>query len=321
MQQKDRELLTVIQSDFPIVQRPFKVIADRIGWTEHEVIDTINALKENGTIRAFGPVFDARKLGYSTTLIAARVENDRIDALAGAMRDINEITHSYLRDHDVNVWFTISALNREIMDTISGWVNRFPGVSRILNLPAVKVYKINAVFGASETAQLVQKYNVEIHYLNEMEKSNVILLQDVFPIVGEPFKFIAKQKKADESLIIDTINSWLGNGIIRRFGARINHRRAGYTENTMAVWEYDTIDYMGQKFASLPCVSHCYRRPYELYTMVHARSENEINQFLFHMNELAPGAGSIFLRTVRELKKTSMKYFMENRQWDTPSQD
>ena len=327
LQRKDLDLLAVIQSDFPIETRPFKKIANNIGRSEREVIDAVGLLKKNGTIRTFGPVFDARSLGYTSTLVAAAVEKDYIDELAHEMSGINEITHCYLRDQDLNVWFTISALNRGSIDTIIEWVSRFSGVSRILDLPSQKVYKINAVFGTSGDVRQVRRHTEAVHPFNEQDRNLVKLLQDDFPLVDEPFKVISGQSGSDESHIIETINDWLASGVIRRFGARLNHLRTGYTENAMVVWKCDDVDELGHKCSELPYVSHCYRRkqysdwPYELYTMVHARSPEELDGLFIEMKKLAANAVYISLRTVRELKKTSMKYFMENGIWDTPLHD
>ncbi|MFC1552975.1 Lrp/AsnC family transcriptional regulator, partial [Candidatus Latescibacterota bacterium] len=117
-EQKKDELLSVIQSGFPIVSRPFKDIAETIELTEREVINAIIYLGDAGLIRTFGPVFEARKLGYVSTLIAAKVDPERISDIAAAMTDIHEITHNYLREGHFNLWFTITALNAGIRDAI-----------------------------------------------------------------------------------------------------------------------------------------------------------------------------------------------------------
>jgi DNA-binding Lrp family transcriptional regulator len=279
---------------------------------------------EEGIIRAFGPVFDVHKLGYGSTLIAAGVENDYIAGLAAAMMDITEITHNYLRDHTFNIWFTISARTAGIMENITGWVRRFPGVLRVLNLPAVEVYKVNAVFGDTMPAPHPSKPGTGFRSLNDDEKTMVRYFQDRFTIEENPFERAANSLHMSESRIINTINSWLDEGVIRRFGARLDHRSAGYTANCLVAWKGGDIDSLGRLFASMPRVSHCYRRkpceefPYELYTMVHASSERELEDLLFRMTSLAPKTGYITLKTLKELKKTTMKYFVEDGRWDTP---
>ncbi len=314
---KKDELLSVIQSDFPIVSRPFKVLAERISLTEPEVIETINSLKDRGIILNFGPVFEARRLGYISTLIAAEVGNDRVTELSASMLDINEITHNYLRENEYNLWFTITALNSDVMNKIIMWVKKFPDVKKILNLPIKKVFKINAVWETRELPKTNTDYNTEIQPLDEYGKSLVRALQNEFPIIENPFRIIAETTDTDESAVMQTINSWLENGAIRRFGARLSHRKIGYTHNILAAWEGKNTELWGEKFARLPQVSHCYLRefydewPYELYTMIHAKSNAESKETLNNMKKIARGAKMVTMKTIYELKKTSMKYFME----------
>ena len=100
---KGVELLGVIQTDFPVTERPFMVVANRLGWTEKEVIDSLHTLIHSRIIRSFQPVFEPRKLGYTGTLIAAEVESERLAEIAAAMLDIQEITpvsYTHLRAHE-----------------------------------------------------------------------------------------------------------------------------------------------------------------------------------------------------------------------------
>ena len=325
--QKQQKLLAVIQSDFPVEEHPFRTLAALVGWPENEVIDTTRLLIENETIRAFSPVFEARMLGYVSTLAAAEIDMKRIDELARELQTVTEITHNYIRDFSLNMWFTISAQNNTIRQNIFRFVEQYTGVSRIFNLPAIRVYKVNAVFGVQKSSQSRARQKSDYTPLNEHEKRIVRCLQEGIPMVENPYKVIADKLETDESFIIDTINTWLETGVIRRFGARLNHRKAGFTANTLAAWRCDDYDQLGEMFASFSWVSHCYRRPsysewpYELYTMVHAQSEDELHDVLATMKSNAPGAEMITLKTVKELKKTTMMYFLEDGRWDTPKHE
>ena len=311
------EFLGVIQTDFPVTERPFAEVANRLGWTEKEVIDSLHTLMHSGIVRAFGPVFEPRKLGYKSTLIAAKVESERVAEIAAAMLDIREITHNYLRDHELNLWFTLTARSQEIIDDIVLWFKKFTGVKKVLDLPILKVYKISAVFDVNLKSHANRSFNDFVRPMNESEKNIVRTIQNDFPIAERPFQIIAEASDSMESEIIETVNRWLGEGTIRRFGARINHRRVGYTANTLAVWGGLHIDIWGKKFAELPEVTHCYRRkphtdwPKELYTMIHAKTDNDTGNLLARMRSWARGAHMESLKTISELKKTSMKYFLE----------
>jgi len=315
----EQYLLTNVQKDFPIEEHPFAVLSERTGIPVNTLITSIRSLINDGMIRVFGPVFNPRSLGYTSTLIAIEVENERVAELATFMLDISEITHNYIRDHSLNMWFTITARNNDIMDDIIRKVEKFPGVKRTLNLPIVTAYKINAVFGKAWTNKAESKRPSAHHEpIKEEDIMIVRAIQDDFPIVDRPFLIVADRAKTTEQNVIATVRKWLENGTIRRFGARLNHRRAGYSQNVLTAWKGENIGILGHTFAELPDVSHCYQRatyddwPYELYAMVHATSNAEMKNNLNRMKALAPEAKSISMKTLHELKKTSMRYFLED---------
>ena len=312
------DLIPLIQTDFPITGRPFQDIADRIEWTEEEVIGGLRRLVEEKHIRHLGPVFEPRKLGYVSTLVAAQVVHERVAELAVLMLDIPEITHNYLRDHEINLWFTVTARSAERLDDIVSLVDKFPGVSRLYNLPMEKMYKINAVFDTPGIKPSVDnKTDIEPAEFTETGHTIVRAIQEEFPLIREPFRALAEMANVSEEQLIAAIRHWIDEGVIRRFGARIDHHRHGLKSNTLVAWQGDYSDRWGKRFADLSYVSHCYRRrahsewPYELYTMVHARSQDEMTTHLNEMRLIAPEARMLALRSLYELKKTSMKYFIE----------
>jgi len=312
------DLLAYIQTDFPVTERPFLELANRIGSAEKAVCDTVRSLMTQKIIRALGPVFEPKKLGYHSTLVAAQVEGERVAELAALILGIREITHNYLRDNELNLWFTVTARSEEIMKDIIQEIEKFPGTKMLLNLPMVSVYKISAVFGVDRKSHALEHtVNDTYQALTESEQQIVRALQYDFPLVERPFAVIADTADTDESTIVETTQRWIQDGVIRRFGARLNHRAIGYTTNTLAAWSGEHIDIWGKKFAELNEVSHCYRRtptlswPYELYTMVHAQTKKEMNGILNTMKNIAPAAKMVSLKTLYELKKTSMKYFLE----------
>lgn len=321
------DLLDVIQTDFPIEERPFKAIGNRIGLTEKDVLNALQSLKDKKILRRLGPVFELRKLGYVSTLVAVEVNKEQVSALSDAIQKINEITHNYLRDHTLNMWFTITARNKEVRDDIITWVRGYPGVIRILDLPVVSVFKINAVFGvkSKSNVHISTENNFHNKPLTSFEQDIVRALQEDFPLVERPFRAIAGALNNDESDIIKHVQQWLSDRTIRRFGARLNHRLAGYTCNLLAAWKGPHLESLGKIFAEFPEITHCYLRkshtdwPYELFTMIHAKSEKEMSDSIVKMKNFAQGAEIVTLKTLKELKKTSMKYFLEDEKWNSPS--
>lgn len=142
----DRRILNRIQSKFPITSRPYEAIAEEIGLTEAEVIERISRMKENDIIRRIGGNFVPEKVGFVSTLCAARVPEDKIDLFAETVNRYRGVTHNYQRDHDFNVWFTFIAESMEEIETNLMQIAEETGIAEILNLPATKVFKIKAEF-------------------------------------------------------------------------------------------------------------------------------------------------------------------------------
>ena len=142
----DKLILNRIQSEFPITTRPFRSIAEALNLTEKDVIQRIRRLKENGIIRRIGGNFVPEKLGYVSTLCAAKVPDDKIDVFAAAVNRYPGVTHNYQRDNEFNIWFTFIAPSREQIEQNLKDIAAETGVTEILNLPATRVYKIKAQF-------------------------------------------------------------------------------------------------------------------------------------------------------------------------------
>jgi len=142
----DKAILNRIQSDFPITPRPFLAIAEELELTENEVLERISGLKEIGIIRRIGGNFVPNKLGYVSTLCAAKVPENKIELFAEIVNRYPGVTHNYLRENIFNVWFTFIAPSMEEIEQHIEEIARESGISEILNLPATKVFKIKAQF-------------------------------------------------------------------------------------------------------------------------------------------------------------------------------
>jgi len=313
----EKALLAFVQRDFPLETKPFGIIAKESGCTEREIIVTVQSLMHRRVIRELGPVFNARRLGYISTLVAIKIERDRAVELSASMLNINEITHNYYRECDLNQWFTIIARDRGIMEDIIRWVEKFHGVSKVFDLPMEKMFKLNVVFGANSPYTPISNPARVPAPIGGDEQDIIRVLQNGLPIVEQPYHAIAAELDMSEAGLIERIRAWLDNGTIRRIGARVNHHRMGFAANALVVWEGDEVEKWGAAFAKMPQVSHCYIRrsysdwPYRLYTMVHSVNENEMQGIIGVMRKTAPHAEMVVLKTLFELKKTSMRYFME----------
>jgi siroheme decarboxylase len=142
----DRELLNIIQTGFPVTSRPYAAVGEQLGISENEVIDRIAALKESGIIRRIGGIFDSAKLGFSSTLVAVKSEEDALEEVAGRISAHPGVTHNYRREHEFNLWFTLVTESPQQMDEFLSETARMPGVLKLRNLPAIRLFKIGVNF-------------------------------------------------------------------------------------------------------------------------------------------------------------------------------
>jgi len=142
----DRKLLNLIQEDFPITAAPFAQVAAGFGISEHEVLERVGRLKEKGIIRRIGAVFDLRRLGFASTLCAARVPEEQVQGFVARVNDFPGVTHNYRRDDDYNVWFTLIAPSEAELAGALDTIRKQTGIEDILSLRATRTFKINARF-------------------------------------------------------------------------------------------------------------------------------------------------------------------------------
>jgi DNA-binding Lrp family transcriptional regulator len=146
MDDTDRTILNRIQSDFPITSRPYLTIAGDLGLSENDVIKRLAGLKESKIIRRIGANFVPEKLGFVSTLCAAKVEENKIDLFASIVNQYHGVTHNYQRDSEFNIWFTFIAPSMGEIEENLEKISQKTGIKDIINLPATKVYKIKAHF-------------------------------------------------------------------------------------------------------------------------------------------------------------------------------
>lgn len=145
MDSMDRQLLDIIQTGFPLSPRPYAELGQRLGLDEQEVLDRVRGLKARKIIRRLGANFQSAKLGFVSTLCAAKVPQDKMDAFVAEVNAKPGVTHNYLREHDYNIWFTLISPSREETQAILDDITQATGVP-ILNLPATKLFKIRVDF-------------------------------------------------------------------------------------------------------------------------------------------------------------------------------
>jgi len=325
MDSEDKRILSLLQTEFPVVARPFDALAERLGTEPAALVARVRRLAEGGVIRRIGPVFDSRRLGYTSTLAAARVPAERLAEVAERVSRLPGVTHNYERRGDYNLWFTLTARSeKEIARTLDA-LRRETGLE-FYNLPALAVYKIRAVFGADDTPSGgplrggsgdPPRDELQLAELDDKQKQLVRALQDGIAIEAEPFVSVAERIGRPVEEVLAQVRTWMEGGVIRRFGAVVAHRRVGYRANGMAVFGVpsDRGDEAGRMLAERPEITHCYRRPplpnfpYTLYAMIHGQSEEAVRSLADRLAKELNAADHTLLFSTTEFKKSHMRYF------------
>lgn len=138
----DKKLLNLMQNEIPIDKRPFKILGKKLSLTENEVLERLFKLKSDGFIRRIGGIFDSRKLGYKSTLCAAKIPENKIEEAANFINSYDEVTHNYLREDDYNMWFTIITSSEKNLNIILNEIQNNLNFKEMIILPSIRLFKV-----------------------------------------------------------------------------------------------------------------------------------------------------------------------------------
>ena len=320
----DKEILNDIQWSFPLVERPFLEMANKYQLKEEEVLNRTQRLKDIGIIRQISAIFDTRKLGYKSALVAFSVDKNKIDYVANEINKHPGVSHNYERNHEYNVWFTLAVSPDADMKTDLDKMASLDGVLKYRVLPTLKMYKIGVKLDMvnddpekPSPTDDVKKMDVKAEKISEVDKEYIRQLQKDIKIIKEPFKIITDNLGINLEELFNKVKEYQNMGIMRRFAAILRHRQAGFTANGMIVWNVpeEKIDQVGLKIASFPQVSHCYRRPiypdweFNLFSMIHARTIDAAEKIAKEISAIIKIDRYRILFSSREFKKERVKYF------------
>jgi DNA-binding Lrp family transcriptional regulator len=323
----DKQLLNDIQWVFPLVDRPYLEISKRHNMSEDEVMRRIAYMKDMGLIRQINAIFDTRRLGYKSALVAFAVIPDKLDSVANEVNKHPGVSHNYERNHDFNMWFTLAVPPYGEMKRDLDRLASLDGVIKYRLLPTLKLYKIGVRLDMVNDDTEKPKPIDEVKQLNpkkieitENDKHFIRELQKDLKVIPEPFKEMAENLSITTTELFSKAKEYEKNGVMRRFAAILRHRDAGFSANGMVVWQVpdEKIDEIGYKLAAFPQVSHCYRRPvypdwqFNLFSMIHARTLEAAEKIAVEMSEIVEIKDYRILFSSREFKKERVKYFEES---------
>ena len=328
MDDADRRLLDRLQNELPLVERPWAALAADIEMPEEELLNRIAQLRSEGVIRQISAIFDTRRLGYRSSLIAASTKPGTQQLAADIVSAHPGVTHNYEREHAFDLWFTLAVPpdSRIGLDETIELLGRMADVESIRPLPAIQFFKIGVdldmVGGRDPSAKKVRprpSLEAPARAATEREIAAVRALQTDLPAIPEPLAPLAEAHGFSVAELLEVGHQLLSDGRMRRFAAVVNHRRAGFLQNGMGVWivDADRVEEAGSIMASYRGVSHCYERPiyddwpYRLFSMTHGRDKEECEAVLAALSVETGLTEYAVLYSIKEFKKTRLVYFDE----------
>ena len=316
-----RRLLGLLQSEFPMSREPYADLGAKLGIGGDDVISLIREMKAAGIVRQISPVLDARKLGYQSTLVALMINKDHIARAEQFISGHPGISHGYQREHEFNIWVTLAIPPGADLKAELNVISSRTGAEAIFSLAAVRVFKLRTNFGADEDAGadagILDSNNLSKQTeLSPTDRKIINLLQQDLPLCHDPFAALAADLEMRVSSLLSHCRSLLERGIMRRYGASINHYHAGYKANAMSCWAApdSRVELTGRKLAELKQVSHCYEREthllwhYNVLAMVHSQSKAACLRVIEKISADTGISDYLALFSTREFKKTRIQY-------------
>ena len=325
--ESDKELLNEIQWTFPLVTRPFDAIAKKFDTTPEIIKEKLNNLKEIGVLRQLSAIFDTRKLGYTSSLVAMEIEHDKLDHVASQINRHPGVSHNYERDHQFNLWFTLAVPPGADLNSELEKFNVLNGIKKVRMLPTLQLFKIGVKLDLVDdkkhdiapTEEKKEIKNIKFEP-TEDDKDFIRELQKDMEIIDEPFVKAANNLGITEDELFSKMKHYESLGVLRRFAAILRHRQVGFTANGMIVWKVpeDRITSVGETLGSFPQVSHCYERPtyddwpYNVFSMIHCKTHDEAYDVAKTIQNQIDVNEYKILFSSREFKKTRVEYFVEH---------
>ena len=323
----DKEILNEIQWTFPLVSKPFDDLAKKFGISVDVIKERLIQLKKIGVLRQLSAIFDTRRLGYKSSLVAMEIEPDKLDFVASQINRHPGVSHNYERNHQFNLWFTLAVPPGSDLKSEVDKFTKLDGIKKTRMLPTIKLFKIGVKLDMVDDKKHEIKPSEEKKKINnvkfvvtEEDKQFIRELQKDMEIIDRPFLKSAQTLGISEEQLFEKIKYYEEIGVMRRFAAILRHRDVGFTANGMIVWTVpeDRIEQVGEKLGAFPQVSHCYQRPvypdwpYNVFSMIHCKSKDEAEDVAKIIQKQINVDDYMILFSAREFKKIRVEYFVEH---------
>ena len=293
----DRKLLNLIQSQFPLVEQPYLALAQELGIEEPEALSRLAELKRQNVVRQISAIFDTRRLGYKTTLVAMAYAPELLHEGALFINRHPGVSHNYAREGSYyNLWFTLAVPPDGDLESVVTRMAEETGAFNYRVMPTIRFFKIGVNFDMVKEKGAAHNYNPDgggenpdnadqpaatsaaaaaaaapapapawnqAVSISEADKDAIRELQEDLPLIPRPFDAMAQRLGMDCASLFALAQEFQDRMIMRRFSAVLHHRRSGFRANAMVVWKVpaERSEEVGLTMAQHSAVTHCYERP------------------------------------------------------------
>ncbi|MFN4266755.1 MAG: Lrp/AsnC family transcriptional regulator [Aquabacterium sp.] len=312
----DMALLNDWQRDFPLTDRPFMAIGEKYDIEEAEVLNRYAALQQQGAISRIGGVFGVGA-GGSSMLCALAVPPDRLNEVAELVNRFDDVNHNYARMHHWNLWFVVTSPTQADRDGCVQTIEQLSGL-RALRLPMRRAFRIDLGFDL-QTGACQKTSHRRCPPVLAQDQALAAAMEYGMPLMAKPYQAWGQLSGRAPSAVMDTLSQWVDDGTLRRLGVIVRHHELGVQANAMTVFDVPDheLSHWGPRLAQQEGITLCYARqrdtgwPYNLYCMVHGRSEIETR---LRIEAARHGAGlqgheHAVLFSTQRFKQTGGRYF------------
>ena len=303
---RDRELLDAIQNEIPLISTPWAAVGQVIDMSEKEVIKRVDKLRRAGVIQSIEGVFDARALGYASSLVAVAAPPDQIDKIASTINLHPAVTQNYQRNHRFNLWFSLLLPPGSRMGLEATAAALTEGADDVLVLPTEASYGPRG-----------EELRIDPRELTGEEIQVVRILQKDLPGIPRPFDLLGRQNGIDAADILSTGARLRAE---KRFlgyaGVAQSIRPRAFAAHVMAAWRAaEDVHDLARALAARPEIPRSWVRPtrpgwpYGVFTTVQGRSVDECQALV---DAIAADLGVrdfVLMFPVKEYKHSRIEYF------------
>nr|QNO58312.1 hypothetical protein IGEJHNFM_00028 [Methanosarcinales archaeon ANME-1 ERB7] len=328
LDKQDKELLQQLQDNFPVEKRPWTNLGKILGISEEEVLSRIQRLSSDGFIRKLRTILDAKKLNTcSSTLMAMKVPEEKMEGVVNVVNEYMSVTHNYRREHDYNLWFTVTTCGGKDLGSTVEEIKRRTGIIEhdILDLPTTAVFKIDVRFkftnggvkAMNGNSNGNSNGNTNMNNADKINKAIIHSTQERIPLVNEPFAEIAKETGISQDEVIARLQELISVGVIKRLGISVNQRKVGIVANAVVAWKVprEQVKRVGNMLSAYREITHCYERvtvpgkwEHNLFTVIHGYNRESVEELAKMMSEAVGISDYLVMFSNDQFKRTSVMH-------------